>query len=219
MIASTLFDAIRSFFDIGHEMLIVDRFSVDDDSREYETSLSALMFDVWSGRIDADQFAEKHKRLLETMGLAMLASGLLAAGVSIDQVDAAMAGMEAYLNDWIAGQSEYVDSFARDVLAARDNLSLRMEIYRRAALWVEAMRGMANIAGAMTRLDEMLTFSGEDGAESCDDCQKMKGVRKPASWWINNNMIPGVIGTSHYRCHGYYCQHHLRNDAGVYRLP
>jgi hypothetical protein len=58
----------------------------------------------------------------------------------------------------------------------------------------------------------MLTLEGTDGAVSCATCQKMKGKRHKASWWIANNLIPGV--GSDYECGGWNCYHVLVDDKG-----
>lgn len=57
----------------------------------------------------------------------------------------------------------------------------------------------------------MLTFVGEDGAESCKDCQKYKGKRHRASWWVSHNAIPP---NRDFECKGYQCQHVLIDDDG-----
>lgn len=57
----------------------------------------------------------------------------------------------------------------------------------------------------------MLTFVGDDGKESCKDCQRMKGQRHRASWWIKNDMVPG---SSKYQCGGWQCEHYLETDNG-----
>jgi hypothetical protein len=59
----------------------------------------------------------------------------------------------------------------------------------------------------------MLTFIGTDGMQSCRTCQRLKGKRMKASWWINNNLIPGG-GNHAYECKGYYCMHFLITDDG-----
>jgi hypothetical protein len=60
--------------------------------------------------------------------------------------------------------------------------------------------------------NKMLTFVGDDGMESCKDCQKYKGKRHRASWWISHNAIPP---NRDFECHGYRCEHYLVDDNGV----
>jgi hypothetical protein len=73
------------------------------------------------------------------------------------------------------------------------------EIYNTARLWV--MR------------DIMVTFDGDDGAESCPDCMRLKGKRHKISWFIENDYVP-PYGTG-LECHaGGHCQHGLMDDKG-----
>lgn len=62
--------------------------------------------------------------------------------------------------------------------------------------------------------NKMLTFEGDDGEESCDDCQRYKGQRHSAKWWLNHSLIPGQPGNSNFACQGYRCQHFLEDDDG-----
>lgn len=61
--------------------------------------------------------------------------------------------------------------------------------------------------------DRELTFDGDDGTESCPDCQRMKGQTHPASWWIENDMVPHQ-GNTNYECGGWRCQHGLVDNNG-----
>lgn len=63
------------------------------------------------------------------------------------------------------------------------------------------MRGGKNI---------MLTMVGDDGNESCHDCQKRKGKRYSAKKWIAIGYPP----SREFECHGYNCQHFLIDDNG-----
>lgn len=86
------------------------------------------------------------------------------------------------------------------VTARADGYSRTLkEIYNQAKL-----RAMKNI---------MVTFDGDDGAESCEDCQKYKGQRHKISWFVSRNAVP-PFGTG-LECHrGGRCQHGLFNDDG-----
>ena len=58
-----------------------------------------------------------------------------------------------------------------------------------------------------------LTFDGDDGQESCPDCQRLKGETHPASWWIENDLIP-TQGNSNFQCGGWNCMHGLVDKNG-----
>lgn len=76
-------------------------------------------------------------------------------------------------------------------------------------IWAQGLlRGQKN---------KMLEMYGEDGAENCRDCRRLKGKRYSARKWLRVG-IPGVPGNS-YECGGYNCQHRLRDDEGVQWTP
>lgn len=69
-------------------------------------------------------------------------------------------------------------------------------------------------AGRVRAMDDiMVTFGGDDGAESCDTCQKLKGKRHKLSWFVSRNYVP-PFGTG-LDCHrGGHCQHYLMDSKG-----
>lgn len=62
--------------------------------------------------------------------------------------------------------------------------------------------------------NKMLTFEGDDGEVSCNTCQRHKGQRHSAKWWINKGLVPGQPGNDSFECGGYRCQHYLEDDEG-----
>lgn len=64
-----------------------------------------------------------------------------------------------------------------------------------------------------SRKSMMLTLEGPDGKESCRTCQKYKGQRHRARWWIAHQLIPAP-GNESYECGGWQCQHQLFDDSG-----
>ena len=68
------------------------------------------------------------------------------------------------------------------------------------------MRGSKNI---------MLTMVGEDGDESCTDCQERKGKRYSVRKWLKIGYPP----SREFECRGYRCQHYLVTDDGKRFTP
>ena len=61
--------------------------------------------------------------------------------------------------------------------------------------------------------NKMLTFGGDDGEESCKTCQKYKGQRHRASWWVKRDLII-YRGNMNYECGCWQCQHYFFDDSG-----
>jgi len=83
----------------------------------------------------------------------------------------------------------------------------------RADGYSRTLREIYNVGKLRAMDDRMVTFEGDDGAESCDTCQKLKGKRHRLSWFVSRNYVP-PFGTG-LDCHrGGHCQHCLVDDKG-----
>jgi len=76
---------------------------------------------------------------------------------------------------------------------------------------LDAVYSEAKVRGAK---NQMLTFGGRSGRESCPDCQKLMGKRHRAKWWKAKGLIPGIPGNTNFECGGWQCEHILFNDKG-----
>lgn len=85
------------------------------------------------------------------------------------------------------------------------------EAYLRADLWTKTLDGIYANIKAMAAGNLMLTFGGEDGAESCADCRRLKGKRHKSSWWVANDLVPP---SRSFECGGWRCEHYLFTDKG-----
>jgi len=79
--------------------------------------------------------------------------------------------------------------------------------------YTRTIRELYNAGKTRASKDIMVTFTGSDGAESCGECQMLKGQRHRVSWFVRRNYVP-PHGTG-LSCHrGRYCQHYLESDSG-----
>ena len=86
-------------------------------------------------------------------------------------------------------------------------------VNQRADGYTRTVREFYNAGKTRASKDIMVTFVGDDGEESCEECSMLKGQRHRVSWFVRRNFVPPHgIGLS---CHrGRYCQHYLVNDKG-----
>jgi len=117
----------------------------------------------------------------------------------------------SWLGQKIATERQFiVDLFAR-LKDQRGELDPVQEALARAEGYASTLDQIYSEAKLLGMKNVMLTFVGEDGEESCPTCQKMKGKKHRASWWIKNDLVPG---SSAYECGGFHCQHYLENPDG-----
>ena len=109
--------------------------------------------------------------------------------VRINQELEFVAGIFETLKEWRASE----DFTEGDVQARVDGYVATLEgVYTEGKL-----RGSKN---------RTLEFDGDDGDESCPDCQRLKGKRHTIKWILANNAIPRP-GNDYFECQGYRCQH------------
>ena len=61
--------------------------------------------------------------------------------------------------------------------------------------------------------EELATFDGDDGNESCETCKKWKGKTMPINFWIENDLVP-YPGNTNLECGGWRCMHSVFDKNG-----
>jgi hypothetical protein len=97
--------------------------------------------------------------------------------------------------------------------AKDDPKVLQGEADKRADGYARTLDGVYSEGKIRGSKNIMLTFAGDDGAESCDTCQRLKGARHKASWWTRRGLTI-FRGNTNYDCGCYNCQHFLHDDKG-----
>lgn len=121
--------------------------------------------------------------------------------------------------DWINAKAEEewgnVDMLFQQLKEAKteDGFDAGAEASRRAASYAKTLDGVYNQGRLRGAKNKMLTFGGEDGQESCATCQKLKGQRHRASWWVKKGLTI-FRGNANYECGCWNCQHYFYDDDG-----
>jgi len=121
----------------------------------------------------------------------------------------------AWLNARLQQEYGYIDMLFQQVkeLRKEPDFDYFTWVTARADGYTNTLREIYNAAYARASKDIMVTFVGDDGNESCDTCQSLKGQRHRISWFARRNYIP-PYGTG-LDCHpGRRCQHYLEDDKG-----
>ena len=129
------------------------------------------------------------------------------------------AGGELPLDDdtlsWLGGAQDeelgYIDDLFSRLKAEWDGIDPIAEAFARADGYSATLDSIFNQAKLYGSKNIVLEFGGDDGVENCATCAKLKGQRHKISWWLDNELVPGIPGNSNYICNGYNCQHYLFN--------
>lgn len=119
---------------------------------------------------------------------------------------------QAWLDGMIAQEKGFISGLFADLRDYWSDKDAIAEAFARADGYASTLDQIYNTGKTFGAANKMLTMTGSDGKESCKDCQRLKGQRHRASWWAENNLIPG---SSAYECGGWNCEHILVDDDGV----
>jgi hypothetical protein len=116
------------------------------------------------------------------------------------------ANTQAWIDGMILSEKENINSLFGNLQKNWESKDAINEAFARAegyAWTLDSIYGTGKMYGSK---NITLEFGGDDGNESCPDCQQMKGKRHKISWILENNMRPAP-GNSNYECNGYNCNH------------
>lgn len=121
--------------------------------------------------------------------------------------------------DWLNARQEQEYGFVNVLFAQMKDLKDEKDFdyfsfaTERADGYTATLQSVYNEGKLRAAKNKMLTFDGEDGQKSCATCQKYKGQRHRASFWVAHNLIP-YPGNSTFECLSYRCMHGLKDDSG-----
>lgn len=119
----------------------------------------------------------------------------------------------AYANGELQAQLGFADSLFATLkgLKKEGDYNANNEASDHADGYTKSLDALYNGVKVNAAGNTMLTFTGNDGKESCKDCSQYKGQRHKASWWISHNAVPP---NRNFICGGWNCEHFLVDDNG-----
>ena len=128
----------------------------------------------------------------------------------IDDEDA-LGWLEARLNQ----EAGYIDMLFQEAkeLKKDKEFDYFAWVTARADGYTNTLKEVFNNAHLRAMPNQMVTFEGDDGQESCATCQMLKGKRHKISWFVANNYVP-PFGSGLDCAKGGHCQHGLKDDKG-----
>lgn len=174
---------------------------------EYYTAVYDAVYDYLTGNRPVTGFVNSVKRAFTEAYIEAAEIGYIEAGSELP-FDS---DIISFLTDAQAKEFGYIEELFSRLKVEWEGLDPDAEATSRAEGYAGTLDQIYSESKLYGAKNKMLTFVGSDGKESCKDCQRMKGQRHKASWWISHNMIPG---SSAYECGGWNCGHYLEDDDG-----
>lgn len=171
---------------------------------EFSEYLSYLFGQHQEGYLTLPQLRVRMRAELKDSGMAAFLDGFAAGGVEIERGELSSEDNAVFLS-WLAEQSGYVDTMTVGESSNPDS---------KAQLWVnKSLNSVYELGRAQADANGMYEFDGDDGAESCADCQRLKGQRHRLKDWNKRQWNPNQSGFKA-ECGGWRCQHLLRKVRG-----
>ena len=164
---------------------------------------------------DAVTMRQQHKALIKNVARDVYRDGYREGGLGPKDLEPdERDNYEEAIDDWIASQSEYVNQFAKDAAAAKKDKEARAGVLGRVDQWASSLRNFGE-AGRLAALGNIpLTYDGEDGDESCEECQQYKGQRHRRNWWAQRDLLRRN-GNENFTCGRWdNCHHYFKDDNG-----
>jgi hypothetical protein len=175
------------------------RKDLDDTIAAFEADFSDAMSAMMDGDIERRRFGIVARGQLSKYGRRAMIDGLVDGGVDTDALDEEDDGV---FSTWLVEQSAYVTGLGAEIKDGAE-----FDAAARVKLWVNKSLVVAYELGRMqSDTNPMVVFEGDDGEESCDTCQRLKGQvhrYKTVNARNLNPQLPGFVG----ECGAWNCNH------------
>lgn len=189
--------------------------SVNEVLREYQDTLERYVVDTVNGNMTGGEMSRSMRALIKRLAPEVYMEGMKEGGVRDPEAEMQDADDEA-MAIWTRDQLLFVDDFITAVkeaalLKGDDKTNKRNSLLDRVSDWVMALRSLGQSGYLSAKGDMPLTMQGDDGKDSCNECQKYNGQRHRKSWWENRGLLDRP--NDKYGCGRWdTCNHHFYDD-------
>lgn len=180
---------------------------IGDANAEYHDAITEALTSYFEdGRIaHKNQFK---RAMVEAFGTAF-DSGWVDGGQELPADEDAL----SWLNERVNQELGFIDMLFQEAkeLRKEEDFDYFEWVTQHADNYTRTLAEIYNQAKLRALPDQMVTFDGDDGEESCETCQKLKGVRHKISWFVKRNYVP-PFGVGLECGRGGRCQHRLYDD-------
>lgn len=180
----------------------------------YLRTIKSLVWDLYRGDIEEGDFVDTMADLVEQQLTRAWHAGMREN--ELDPIEEMEPEWQAILDDIILSEYNYVDQFAADIVAARDEQLPIDPFLSRADMWANRYNDVVNQAIMTTKEQKLLWVYGD--TDHCDMCRELNGIVAWAHEWQESPVEPqGDM----LQCGGWRCQceliptdnRHTRNAA------
>lgn len=177
--------------------------AIDDTESAFISEVQAAMTDGIDRVVTKASTAARIRGAITRYGKLAYIDGLEDGGVDASEYDDSD---KLKVSDIAVHDTQFVSDLVNEIYSEA-GMSGNPET--RAPLWRKTLDEFYYAGIESADANGMYIFTGEDGDESCADCQRLKDVKHRMKWWVANELRPGV-DTDNFACGGWRCQHVLQ---------
>lgn len=179
--------------------------TIDDVVSGYGDDLSGLVQELLRGghQLSKADFRRDMKKAIKDWAKQVFEVAWEEGGGSIDETET---DDLALLQDFVSEQQSHVSDFSDWLTDKETDLD---EAPERVDLWEESMQNFGERVKLRAEGDPMIYLDGDDGEESCDECQEYKGKDNAhrLSWWEKRGLT-ARNGNENFGCRRFAHCHH-----------
>lgn len=176
--------------------------NIDATTDEFLQEIQAIIQDGLDRTITKAGCAARVRGAIQRYGKQAYLDGLEHGCVDPSDYDEDDARIVA---DLAVRDSQYVTNMVNDIYS---DPPPNIDAESRAQMWMGTSDEFYYAGIESADKNGMYSFEGDDGKESCVDCQRLKGQKHRMSWWVSKELRPG-IDHDNFECGGWRCQHYL----------
>ena len=177
--------------------------------RDYKSAIYGLIWIFLTGSETAEEVRKK-------MEGVVLAAFLLAYDIGLEDGGAANTDKK-WIKERITKEIVFVSALVTELWTLRQSkvFDAMSVADARSVGYTASLDGVYNQGKVTGYGDELLTFLGQDGDPPfpCPTCDFWWGKTRPASFWIQNDLVPHP-GSTTLECGGWRCHHYMEDQNG-----
>jgi len=165
----------------------------------YLRTISGYVRDLYRGDIEEGDFVTQMSELIDSQLTRAWHEGMREN--ELDPIEEMEPEWQEILDGIILSEYDYVDGFASDIVAARDEQLDWDPLLSRADMWANRYNDVVNQAIIATKEQKLLWVYGD--TDHCDTCLALNGIVAWASEWEESGVKPQG---NMLQCGGWNCQ-------------
>ena len=178
------------------------RRSVSEVTRTYRDALTNWVYETMGGRMTAIDLRRAHKALIRSVAQDAYFEGMRQGGI-LSPADEATDKDFASIKEWIAGQTSFVDDFAKAVSDVAGDGTKRAGILNRLEMWVNSVTGLGQAGYLSAKSDRPAIWHLGPTETHCKTCIDLDGKRHRVSWFLKHGYLPHTPGNAVLECQGW----------------